>query len=521
MSRAATNLLPLGAVLAGILAFALTTGGRSGDAAAAAPTAAPAQLDVEIAVDGTGSMGKVLAQTERDATGALQGVTALLPNTHFAVVVFRDFNNPAGEYELLQQMTSDRAQVGHALSRIKTSSNPTRGNGSAESYNLAFHKSYSDPAIGWRPEARKVVVVLGDAEPNGAGTAGLPGCKDGSLDPHGLSTPRELEHMRSTRRTLVMVREVSPYTTAALRCYQSLAAGAFAGGIARDAGSTDVASTIAALVQSVYAPLTLTPDLGLALPGQRTGYTIAVPNPNSFPLLIDSLGLNLPSTAFRYLSRTTSGSTSAEPTRAGGTLLWSLAMPLASRQRVRVHVLVRAPRKIGTYKSMATIHVRTDNGDELTTQSLVRTLRVQRRVHAIAVHVRGWSTSGSALRGSASARFAPGVRHLPGVAPARGAFVLRRPGSAFVLRATRVQLERLAEPTRVRVAVRVLAARGARCRRGARGTLLVLGSPLLRRDGSTHDVLVLKLPRQCGGTAIRFSNDAPPRGGASVSASAS
>ena len=106
-------------------------------------------------------MSKVSAQTLLDDTWAVEGVTALLPDTHFAVVVFRDFRNPAGEYELLQPMTRDPAQVEHALGRIRTSSNPTPGNGPAESYNLAFHNSCSDPAIGWRPEARKRPARLG------------------------------------------------------------------------------------------------------------------------------------------------------------------------------------------------------------------------------------------------------------------------------------------------------------------------------------------------------------------------
>ena len=521
MIRATPKLVLLGVALGGILAFAFIAGGRSGAAAAAPPAAAPTQLDVEIAVDGTGSMSKVLAQTLSDATRTVEGVTALLPDTHFAVVVFRDFKSPAGEYELLQPMTRDRTQVEHALGRIRTSSNPTPGNGPAESYNLAFHNSYSDPAIGWRSEARKVLLVLGDAEPNGAGTAGLPGCKDQSLDPHGLSTPQELERMRATGRTLFMVREVSSFTTAGLGCYRSLAAGAFPGGTAGDGVSADLPTTIAELVQHVFTPLVLTPDVGLALPGQKTGYTIALPNPNSFPLLIDSLGLDLPTTTFRYVTRTTSGSTSAEPTRAGRTLLWSLARSVQPRQRVRLHVLVRAPWKIGTYKSTALAHVQTANGEELSSQSIVGTLRVKRSVHAIVVHVRGLSSNGFTLRGKVSARFAKAVRHVPGLGAARGSFVLRRAGSALVLSATKLRLERFGAVTRVRVNVRLLAPRRAACGKAAQGTLLVVGSPSLRQDGSTHDFLLLKLPPHCGARAIRFNNDAPLSGTASVSVSAS
>src|SRR5438093_12767954 len=114
MNRATTKLFPLGVVLGGILAFVLPTGDRSGAAAAAAPAAASTQLDVEIGVDGTGSMSNVIAQARRDATRTVEGATALQADTHFAVVVFRDFRNPASQVERLQHRTRDQAQVGRA-----------------------------------------------------------------------------------------------------------------------------------------------------------------------------------------------------------------------------------------------------------------------------------------------------------------------------------------------------------------------------------------------------------------------
>ena len=184
-------------------------------------------------------------------------------------------------------------------------------------------------------------------------------------------------------------------------------------------------------------------------------------------------------------------------------------------------MLVRAPWKIGTYKSTALAHVQTANGEELNSQSIVGTLRVKRSVHAIVVHVRGLSSNGFTLRGKVSARFAKGVRHVPGLGAARGSFVLRRAGSALVLTATNLRLERFGAVTRVRVTVRLLAPRRAACGKAAQGTLLVVGSPSLRQDGSTHDFLQLKLPLHCGARAIRFNNDAPLSGTASVSVSAS
>jgi hypothetical protein len=176
-----------------------------------------------------------------------------------------------------------RPLVKSAFGRIKTAYNPSPDNGPAESYNLAFRKSYSDERMGWRPDARRIVLVLGDAEPNGAGTEGLPGCRDRSRDPEGLSTRQELANMRATKRTLIMVREPSSEVSVSVQCYESLASGAYAGGLAEDAGE-DLVSTIVELIQGAYAPLTLKPDLRAAValngrPDRRLspGYVPATP----------------------------------------------------------------------------------------------------------------------------------------------------------------------------------------------------------------------------------------------------
>src|SRR5205085_598380 len=101
-------------------------------------------LDVEIAIDGTGSMGPTIERAKLQSRAIVDGVRAVLPNSRFAVVVFRDFGSSGPEYELLQPLTSDTALLHAAFSRVVTRTNPSAGNGPAESYNLAFHMSYSD-----------------------------------------------------------------------------------------------------------------------------------------------------------------------------------------------------------------------------------------------------------------------------------------------------------------------------------------------------------------------------------------
>jgi len=150
------------------------------------------------------------------------------------------------------------------------------------------------------PSARKIVVVLGDAEPNGAGTDALPGCHDRSVDPEGLSTPTELAKMRAANLTLIMIRELSSQLSVSLQCYGSIAAGAYVGGAARDANG-DLAATIVELVEGAYAPVTVKNDLGVSLRNARTGYTITVRNPNPLALKLKSLAFVLPPSGFAYV----------------------------------------------------------------------------------------------------------------------------------------------------------------------------------------------------------------------------
>ena len=88
-----------------------------------------------------------------------------MPNARFAIVSFRDHGNPGGEYDTLRAMTTNTSAIEAALNKLHAVSNPLPANLVVESYNLAFRRSYADPAIGWRVTARKVVLVIGDAEP--------------------------------------------------------------------------------------------------------------------------------------------------------------------------------------------------------------------------------------------------------------------------------------------------------------------------------------------------------------------
>jgi hypothetical protein len=487
-----------GLMAVGLVCIALAGGARL-SVGRAAPHAAD-QLDVEIAIDGTKSMASAIADAKKNGVAVTDGLLSLLPDTRFAVVVFRDHGNPAGEYALLQPFTSDRDKVKSGLSKITASSNPDPDNGLAESYNLAFRRSYSDPEMGWRPSARKIVLVLGDAEPNGAGTDRFAGCRDHSRDPENLSTARELANMRAAARTLIMVRELSSELSVSLQCYRSLAAGGYVGGVAGDAGS-NLVSTMVELVQGAVAPLALEPDLSTVLPGNRIGYTLKLQNPNLLPVTVKSVTVVLPR-GFRYLARTTTGMTRTEPTVSGRTLEWSLARVVREGQQARLHLSVRTSRRLGTYRTTAMGFVETATGNGLRPRTRVVLLRVKKRISAIAFRFQAGATGESTVSGRASARFRASAKAVSSTVAVGGSLLLRNEhGARVLLRAKNLVLQRLAGPTRARLTLRVVSARSLRgCRIGSSATLLLVYSPDLHADESSGSYLKLSLPRACGGT---------------------
>src|SRR5436190_14003829 len=412
--------------------------GGDGSRARASSALAPTPVDVEIAIDGTGSMGDAVARAQSQATRLTAQATGLLPDIRFAVVAFRDPDASLGEYALLQPFTSDDARVKAAIDRIKTTA---FGGANPESYNLAFQRSYTDTGTGWRPTARKFVVVLGDAEPNGAGAAGLPGCRDKSTDPHGLSTPQELARMRAAERTLILVRMHSSALSAALQCYQSIAAGAFVGGTAREEGA-DLAAIIVESIERAFAPVALAPDLKLALRNGRAGYTITLRNPNALLVTTNSISLVLPRKGFRYVPGTTTGMTTKEPSQSSGSLLWNINQTVSPHQSARLHVIVRASRRLGMYGSSALAQIQTAGGNGLTSRAPRAVLRVKRGIRALSLRFAG-SATGTTLRGGAAWRSSHVVKTLPVGARARGTVVFSGGrGTRVVLQITSLSLER-------------------------------------------------------------------------------
>jgi hypothetical protein len=213
--------------------------------------AVPARADIQIAFDTTGSMGPTLDQAKADAAGIVNDVKAVAPDAQFSIVEFKDFGD-SPEYRVATPFTGDQAAIQAGINSLSASG----GGDFPEAYNLTFHNSYAfdlAPDPGWRAGSRKFLIVMGDAPPHGAASAGFTACGDTSADPHGLNTATELAGMNTAQRTLFMIRQSGASTP--LACYDALAAAAFTGSDAVDQG-TDLSAQIVALIKGATSTVT-------------------------------------------------------------------------------------------------------------------------------------------------------------------------------------------------------------------------------------------------------------------------
>jgi Mg-chelatase subunit ChlD len=223
-------------------------------------------VDIAIAIDTTGSMGSSITQAQEDARRLVRNVKTFAPNVNFAIVQFRD-KNEVPDYKIEQAMTADSAAVETALNRLSAGG----GGDNPEAYTLVFREIREGP-VGWRTGSRKIVVVIGDAEPHGAGSAGYAGCADTTSDPWSLSLSGELAGLKAGGFTLIMIRQAST-ASASLQCYQSLVAGAAAGGAAKNGGE-DVLAVVEGLVKTAIS--TPTTGGGKFKPGKGLDIAIAI-----------------------------------------------------------------------------------------------------------------------------------------------------------------------------------------------------------------------------------------------------
>jgi Mg-chelatase subunit ChlD len=343
-------------------------------AALAVPAAASAQdtaVDIEIAFDTTGSMTPSIENAKRDARKIVGDTQQNLPNARFAIVQFRD-SGDSPEYEVVQKITASADEVAAAIDKLRAGG----GGDSPEAYNLMFRRAVTDPeAIGFRPGARKLIFVLGDAEPHGAGRSGLKGCKDASDDPHKLDTAAALAGLRAAEITLNLILQRSSAQTP-LQCYQSMASAAYGNGEATESGEASsgggggctgdapcpVAGGGGTGPSGAAAPLAPAFERAIAreFPALRwQGVTrgragLSIVNHAPKPVRLTTITATLPEGA-RYRRGSTRGVTRRNPIRHGRRLTWPVHMILDPEARTALSFGVRDAR--GSFRLAATFRM--------------------------------------------------------------------------------------------------------------------------------------------------------------------
>lgn len=161
----------LGAVV--LLVLGLGLGVFAGPGAAGARADTPAHTDVMFVFDTTGSMGGALTEAKKEIQAAMAELSTTLPDVRFGLAEVSDYalvTNSTflyGEgfgtpWTLKTPISPDQSAVITQLSGLTASG----GGDSPEAYGRALFETATNPAVGWRPEARGIIVLIADDVPH-------------------------------------------------------------------------------------------------------------------------------------------------------------------------------------------------------------------------------------------------------------------------------------------------------------------------------------------------------------------
>ena len=129
----------------------------------------PAQADIVLLFDVTGSMSGVLQSAAEGAQVILSDTEKLVPGVNWAIASVSDYPGIYGgsgdhPFQLLQPMTKDGDKIQEALNYLPK--HLEGGGDDPEAYGRAFFEIANNPDIGWRKESRRIVIFFGDSIPH-------------------------------------------------------------------------------------------------------------------------------------------------------------------------------------------------------------------------------------------------------------------------------------------------------------------------------------------------------------------
>ena len=124
------------------------------------PTDPSPSIDIMFSFDTTGSMAPALAQVRRTVRQTIQRLFREIPNLRIGILAHGDYCDAGSTYVTTHQ---DLCNNLDALVRFVEVVTPTGGGDAPECYELVLRQAQG---LGWRADAQKVLVVIGDELPH-------------------------------------------------------------------------------------------------------------------------------------------------------------------------------------------------------------------------------------------------------------------------------------------------------------------------------------------------------------------
>jgi len=126
------------------------------------PFGGPPKADVYLLADTTGSMTSVLAAVAAGSTAIVNDPSLAAFDVAWGVGNYRDFPVPAPNSYAFQHQLSPTTNTVDATLAIGTWT-AAEGSDGSEGQLFALEQIANDPAIGWRPDSKRILVWFGDA----------------------------------------------------------------------------------------------------------------------------------------------------------------------------------------------------------------------------------------------------------------------------------------------------------------------------------------------------------------------
>lgn len=130
----------------------------------------PAKIDVHLLIDATASMGGIILSIQQGFADVLRKVSST-SDAAFGVAIFRDERELSHGFQVLQSITKDANKIQKALGTLEA----TGGLDAAEANLVALYRVATQGNIGWRKDARRVVIHIADNPGH------EPSCRDGNV----------------------------------------------------------------------------------------------------------------------------------------------------------------------------------------------------------------------------------------------------------------------------------------------------------------------------------------------------